>query len=384
MRVLMVTDTPWDRRLGGPRVQIEVGEQFERLGHEVDSYSWTDAYPEEPKMARLAGFVRNFPRKAESFIRAHGGRYDVIDARSGSLAASKQRLGFEGLLVTRSNGLLPIYEREFLAPLRRSDPAAGGRLATRVPRALQRRQLNRRAQAGFDHCDLLNVLNTDEEIFARNHLGAEAKTVKLLHGLTRERFEAFQAARVSPAERLEQPVIAFVGSWSRRKGSDDAAAIIRAVRARFPAATFRFLGVGASEQKVHEDCGGGSGIEVVPSFESDELPALLGTATVGILPSYVEGFPFSIIELLAAAAPVVAYDAPGARELLPRLDETLLVPRGEASSFGDRIGDVLGLPLAQYTALSARAAEIADSLRWEEIAAETSRIYEERFERLRD
>jgi glycosyltransferase involved in cell wall biosynthesis len=384
LRILMVTDAPWDRRLGGPRVQIELGEEFERLGHTVDHFALEDAFPQQPRMPRLAGFVRDFPRQAERWIRRHPNRYDVIDARSGSLIAPKHKLGFNGLLVTRSNGLLPIYEREFLITLRRTSRAARGRLGTRLLRRNQRRQLARRARLGFEHCDLLNVLNSDEEAFAKEELGMGDKTVKLLHGLTRERFAAFRAARTSPDRRLAAPVVAFIGSWDLRKGRVDAAVYVNAVRARAPGATFRFLGTGASREEVVADCGGdGEGIEVIPKFWSEELPELLGDTSVGIMPSYVEGFPFSILELLAAAAPVVAYDAPGARETLPLVDPSLLVTRGNAAKLGQQVADILTMDERDYTRLSERADKIAASLSWEEVAAQTIAVYRNRLSEVR-
>jgi glycosyltransferase involved in cell wall biosynthesis len=124
-------------------------------------------------------------------------------------------------------------------------------------------------------------------------------------------------------------------------------------------------------------------IQVVPRFQSDELPGLLSGATVGMLPSYVEGFPFSVIELLAAGTPVVAYDAPGARETLPGVDGSLLVPRGDARTLGARIADAIELEPAAYASLSGRAADAADALRWEEIARETLDVYRERLEVIR-
>ena len=374
----MVLDAPWDRRLGGPRIQIELAEQFEAIGHRVDRFAWEDAFPKPPAMPRLAGFTRNFGRVARAWIRERADSYDVIDARAGSLWATKSQLGFTGLLVVRSTGLLPIYEREFLAP----DRAAGGaRLATRLPRRLQRAQIERRNRLAIENCDLLNVLNSDEEAYARDELGIGEKTVMLLSGLSRERAATFAAARRPSPER--RPVVAFVGSWSRRKGSADAGQIIAAVRARVPEAEFRFLGTGAPAERVIADCGGEkTGIEVVPSFESDELPGLLGDASVGILPSYVEGFPFSVIEMLAAGAPVVAYDAPGVRETLPLLDRSLLVPRGKGTGMGDRVADLLADP-DRLERLSARAAALAESLSWERIAAETLDVYGSRVEALR-
>ncbi len=375
----MVLNAPWDRRLGGPRVQIELAEQFEAIGHRVDRFAWEDAFPKPPAMPRLAGFTRSFGRVASGWIRERADAYDVIDARAGSLWASKSRLGFSGLLVARSTGLLPIYEREFLA----ADRAAGGgaRPATRLPRWAQRTFAERHHRLMIENCDLLNVLNSDEEAYARDELGIDGKTVKLVHGLSRERAAAFAAARRSSPER--RPVVAFVGSWSRRKGSADARRIIAAVRARVPDAGFRFLGTGAPAEQVIAECGGDpAGIEVVPSFEPDELPGLLGDASVGILPSYVEGFPFSIVEMLAAGLPVVAYDAPGARETVPHLDRTLLLPRGDGRALGERVADLLADP-GELARLSTRGVALADSLSWEQIAAETLEIYTERLARLR-
>ena len=382
LRILMVLNAPWDRRLGGPRVQVELAEEFRALGHRVDSFSLDDAFPEPARSARLAGLTRNFERRAVAWIRERGAEYDVIDARAGALGASKAELRFDGLLVTRSTGLLAIYEREFIAA-DRATAAGRGRLLTRVPRRLERTARERRHRQGIANCDLLNVLNSDELAYARDELGIGERTVLLLHGLTRERAAAFAVARRPVGERLAAPVFAFVGSWARRKGSADMAAIVSAARTAAPDARFRLLGTGADAATVVRACGGDpAGIEVVTRFESEALPGLLGDVAAGFLPSYVEGFPFSVLELLAAGAPVVAYDAPGARETLPGLDPTLLVTRGDAYALGTRLGRLLADP-ARLERLSAGAVALAGSLRWEDIAARTIAAYEARLAELR-
>jgi glycosyltransferase involved in cell wall biosynthesis len=207
--------------------------------------------------------------------------------------------------------------------------------------------------------------------------------VKLLHGLTAERAAAFASHRHPQEERLRRPVVAFVGSWVRRKGSHDAGEIAAAIRRQVPDVRLRFLGTAIPAEQVVADCGGSpSGIEVIPSFESDQLPGLLGDAAVGILPSYVEGFPFSVLEMLAAGAPVVAYDAPGARETLPQIDPTLLVERGDGAALGRRVAELLLAPAA-LDRLSERAVAFSESLRWEDIARETLEVYTDRLQGLR-
>jgi glycosyltransferase involved in cell wall biosynthesis len=378
LRILFVVNAPWDRSLGGPRVHIELAEQFRAMGHQVDAFSWTHAFPRPPRVPQMGAVTQSFSRRVSAWLSRHANRYDIVDVRAGSMTASKRELGFHGLLVTRSTGLRPVYEREFIADQRRTVAEARGRVLARPLRYGERLFADRRHRLGFEHCDVLNVLNSDEEDFARDELRMGEKTVKLLHGLTRERYAAFEAARRPAAERLARPQVAFIGSWCRRKGSADMGLIVAAVRRRNPGTRFLFLGTGADSGSVTAALGTGDGIEVVPSFASDDLPALLSGATVGILPSYVEGFPFSVMELLAAGAPVVAYDAPGARETLPAVDGRLLVPRGHAEAFGARVAEIISLEPAAYSSLADRAAEKADALRWEEIAEETLDVYQGR------
>jgi glycosyltransferase involved in cell wall biosynthesis len=381
MRILMVIDTPWDRTLGAPRVQMELAEQFRARGHEVDVFSLDEAYSRPALIPELSGSTRNFPRRAAAHIRRNAHRYDVVDARHGSITATKQALGFDGLLVTRSTGLLPIYDREFLAEERRSGHRKA-RLLLRPLRRFEREILTRRSSLAFRRSDLINVLNTDEERFCRAELGAGDKTVKLLHGLTRERMQDFVDAQRPSEVRQQRPQVAFVGGWGRRKGSADMASIVRTVRAALPQTGFTFLGTGVGRSDVLAALGADpDGIDVREHFGSEELPSLLASAAVGMLPSYVEGFPFSIIEMLAAGLPVAAYDAPGARETLPLIDPSLLVGRGDAPALGRRLVDLLMSP--DYPSCSRACTEFASGLRWEEIADATLGHYAERLAMVR-
>jgi len=44
-RILMVIHTPWTPNLGGPRVQLELADELRAMGHEVEKFSYEDAFP---------------------------------------------------------------------------------------------------------------------------------------------------------------------------------------------------------------------------------------------------------------------------------------------------------------------------------------------------
>ncbi len=382
LRVLMVADTPWDRRLGAPRVQIEFGEELSRLGHHVEHFSSDEAYSSPPPIARFAGVTRNFPRRAARYIRDNADRFDVIDARHGTVLAEPRGLGFTGLLVTRSTGLLPIYEREFVNADRRT-PEARGKLLLRPLLRYEVREARRRSSVAFERADLISVLNAEEQA-ACTQMGYGDKTVKLPLGLNAARLHSFERLRGPVSERLAARRVAFIGSWDRRKGSHDMAAIVRGVLAAEPRAEFLFLGTGGTAEQVIDALGVAEArVDVRPYFGVDELPELLRDVTVAMLPSYVEGLPYAIVDALGAGLPTVAYDVPGSRELLPGIDRSLLVAPGATDRFAAKLVDVMTLDGPAYAELGASASAVAATLRWEDITRTTVGIYRERLARVR-
>ena len=66
-------------------------------------------------------------------------------------------------------------------------------------------------------------------------------------------------------------------------------------------------------------------LEIHTQFRPEDLPRLLADCWVGVFPSLLEGFPLGVLEMLAASVPVIAYDAPGAPEMIA--PENLVKPR---------------------------------------------------------
>ena len=120
----------------------------------------------------------------------------------------------------------------------------------------------------------------------------------------------------------DPPVVGFVGTFDPRKGMCEFPDLVDRVVRRIPGVTFRLLGTAG----MVPDADGVRGyfprwlwprLEIYPRYDPNELPGLLAGVSVGVFPSRVESFGYGVLEMLAAAVPVIAYDAPGPHVMLP-------------------------------------------------------------------
>ena len=380
LKILLILHAPWTRELGLSRCSVELAEEFRAAGHRVDKFDIRDAFPQQ---TRLGAFFEDalFARRAVAFVQRHGSEYDVIQAEQGNLPVSRRRLGYDGVLVCRSDGLVHFY-LQWLRDRKRGGARGTEPRGTVLGSAL--RSLAARLHGGveavdrsFEAADVIVLLNRDELRFVAERLGHGRKAVLLPNGLSEERFRALAAgARPAPSRLREQHVV-FVGHLSERKGLSDFPALVRELRARVPDARFSLVGTGMPAERVlalfaEEDR---RHVRAVEWFASERLPALLADATAGVLPSYLEGFPVALLEQLAAAIPSVAYDVPGPRELLEGVSGTL-TPAGDPAALAAQLARVLGLPEPEYAALAERSQSIAARFRWRDIARDTLAVYE--------
>lgn len=395
LRILMVTHTPWTRDLGAPRVQLELAEELRSFGDVVEKFSFEDAFPERAKRrssGRLLGALRQYLRsnlsfaaRARAYVRANAARFDVVDAHQTNLPCSKRDLGFNGLLVARSVGLVSAYRQfEDMASQRWPEPRTAREMARSLLTYPGRRRNVRDIAPSFRFADLINVSNRDDLETLRRQSELAAKVMCQPFGMSASRLASFRAAQAAAGERLAFRTVAFIGAWTPRKGSKDWPAIVSLVRSKLPQTRFLFLGTGFDRSFVLREFPPAElrGIEVVPAFKSEELPALLLRATVGAYPGYLEGFGFSVLEKLASGLPIVAYDAPGTRDMLRHHAGSPMVAAGDVHAFSDRVIRNLALPPEAYAQESAESRRVAELFRWRDIASATRTAYREHLSRL--
>ncbi|MDY6781649.1 MAG: glycosyltransferase [Cyanobacteriota bacterium] len=382
LNILMVLHMPWNRNLGGSRVQLELAEEFRAMGHNVEKFDYNDAFPHS-NSSIIANLTRpSFSAKAKTFVRANAHRFDIIDAHQGNLPFSKTDLNFKGLLVARSVGLYALYE-EFFQLERRHFPPKNWKL--RLYNSLFRLRQTREYPFYFrslQGCDIINLPNHDELIYVRDVLGIEDKAFVFPFGLSKQRQVDFAKARQPAALRLAKPTVAFIGTWGTRKGSRDWKEIVKRVRQQIPNVRFKLLGTGLSVKAVLADLEGvEDAVDIIPNYDSCQLPELLSNVTVGAFPSYIEGFGFAVLEKLACGIPTIAYDVPGPRETLGYFDDSFRVTPGDAEQFSRRLVELLQQNETAYAQLSQYCIEVAQKFSWDKIASETLAVYSKYLER---
>jgi glycosyltransferase involved in cell wall biosynthesis len=312
------------------------------------------------------------------YLKANAGNYDVVDYPFEYLPVPRSEFPGEPLFVARSVLLTIHFEKIEIPPLPRLKSRIG-----HVLKAKERRQklagIIRDSVKTFQEADLCNVSCKDdkEELIAR---GIPAEKIAVFpYGINADRRPAFDAISTAIPEK---PLVAFVGTVDGRKGINDLPKIFAAIAARIPEAHFLMLGAGyRSEQEVYGffPTRLHSRITVQPRYDPADLPGLLSKCTVGVFPSHVEGFGFGVLEMLAAAVPVIAYNAPGPTMMLPG---EYLAPRGDWSTMAQK---VIALLQDRQKLGTARqwSQQRSQEFSWQRIAADTMAVYAERVEQKR-
>ncbi|MEX1223274.1 MAG: glycosyltransferase, partial [Pirellulales bacterium] len=109
----------------------------------------------------------------------------------------------------------------------------------------------------------------------------------------------------------------------------------------------------------------------------DDIPAILKTSELLVLPSHWEGMPNVVLEAMAAGLPVVATDAEGIRELLGPRGTEQIVPVGDMQALAQRIVSIVRQPALAAELGAANAARAAAEFSVEMMLERYIRLYDE-------
>jgi glycosyltransferase involved in cell wall biosynthesis len=147
-------------------------------------------------------------------------------------------------------------------------------------------------------------------------------------------------------------VIGKIARLFKLKGHDDLFAIAPALVRSFPRVKFLLVGDGLWRARF-EDRARSLGLEKHVVFTGlvppDTVPRLVGIMDILVHLSLREGLPRALPQALAAARPVVAYDADGAKEVCLENETGFLLKPGDLTGLRERL-----LRLAQDPGLRQR------------------------------
>ena len=373
MRILFILPCPWDARLGQAKASIGLAEALTSLGHQCEHFTRSESDIPSGRVSGPLLAAWRFHRKVREHIRTHGSRYDVIQVEQDLLRFPRRDYRFGGILISKSVGLAHFYEQyeHSIERRLRAERRDWGTLAGRIVRGAGRILGGglRVVENGFNTADQIHLNNGDEFAFIKNDPRWQEKPVLIKSGMSTGERQMFGASH-DVERRLRSSTIVFVGQWSYRKGKAEMPAIVRKVREVRPDARFLLLGTGRNAESIVSqfDEVDRSSIRVVPRYERSELPALLAEARAGLLPSYIEGFGFAWLELLAAGLPVVSWDVPGVRQMLRELPSFMMLPPSSVESTASALVKVMNFPPPDYKELCDRSQKVAAMFQWSKIA----------------
>lgn len=375
LRILFYSFAEITTRLGTSKVVIELAEALRQIGCICDVVG-----PNEIA-ALLGDKAQKCPKQnLLHYLCEHAREYDIIDYDHEHLPFSRSHFPNSTLFVARSALLVHHFSR-IRIPRALGIRGICGHIFRRPFEVMAWKTRLNNARVTLREADLINVAcNEDEAELVRDRFDIK-KIIVLPFGITDARRALFD--RVSSAVP-DEPMVGFVGTFDYRKGAREFPAIADHIGEALPNVRFRLLGtrgmfptkesvISQFSQRTRPR------IEVFPRFDPNELPSLLTLCSVGIFPSYVEGCPFGILEMMAASLPVVAYRSPGPTMLV---SENLLVARGAWKDCAEKIIDLLKTPTL-LTAARKEAKTRSQSFQWHLIASQTLKLYKERLQAIR-
>jgi len=372
MKVLLCSPLPPTKELGGAKVYVELQEALQKIGVEADLITPIDVCPEFYQL-RGENQIMAYANALKSHIQVNARKYDVIDLDYHYLPFQREDFLNPPILVARSVLLIqhllttqipkPNNFKNFISTLLN---------AKKNQKTLN--ELVNRSEKSIRACDYLTVSNPQDKALLVRRGFDENKITVCPYGISEERQTLF--SKINRSDPRPKSVC-FVGTFDFRKGAHDLPKIFQAIHQHDPEVSFTLLGWKGLFQnpravKKHFSPSVREKISLIDHYTPEELPSLLSKISIGVFPSYLEGFPFSVLEMLASGLPVLAYESPGLPSLLPR---DSMAPLGNWEEIAKRVIILLNEKPAQMALLRETAWKSTLKYSWTEIAKQTLEFY---------
>jgi len=374
MKILLSIHHFLDPNAGAPGVTLKLGQEYQKLGHEVHYYGFGNLPDKMPKKAKSITFPEFLAFYMSSLSKEQS--FDVVDASTGD-AWLWGKMSWSGrksrpLLVTRSHGLEHTSHRHRMEEAKRGNQ----QLSWKYPLYHGGFRLWEVATS-MRYADLSFLLNQDDLEYAVNELGVErTRTHIVSNGVP----EAFLNLPFEPTPKTPDSIIgiAQIGNYIPRKGINYSVPALNNILDRYPQVQVSFLGTGCPEAEVYQDFNPAvrDRIRVVPRYSRKMLPTLLKGYQIKLIPSLSEGFPLVLMEAMACGLTPIGTAIPGLTENIKDEHNGISIPPRDSQAIEQAIERLI-TDRSYLEQLRRNAHATAQDYSWARIARDNLSLYEE-------
>ncbi|MGV0027593.1 glycosyltransferase family 4 protein [Phormidesmis priestleyi] len=375
MKTLFTCHYPFNPNAGAAGVTWRLGQEYQKLGHEVQYYS----LDEVPKpIHRLLRFA-TFPAFVAHQISKLADEIDVVDASTGDawiwatlLSKFHKR---RPLLVARCHGLEHIEHLEYLEEARRGNL----HLSWKYP--LYRGSIRLwEAATSMRYADVVLLLNQRDRQHVIDRLGVHPDRAHIVaNGIP----DAYLRLPFEPTPAPDQPIrIAQISSYIIRKGIQYGTPALNAILKRHPQVEVSMLGTECPAEEVYADFDPSvrDRVTVVPYYHNNTLPELLKGHHIKLFPTISEGFGVALVEAMACGLAPITTATPGPLEIVQDGKDAIVVPCRDSHALEQSLEHLIQ-DRSLLDRLRRNAYTTAQHYSWSRIAQENLRYYQEAIEK---
>ena len=275
-------------------------------------------------------------------------------------------------------------------PARLVAPVVIASIRDRAPYLTTMQKRVQRYACQFADCILVNAEAVKEWLIGDGYDGSKIAVIR--NGVDLARFDNLPAqsnVRCELGLADDTPLVGVVSRLTRLKGLEDFLEAAAIVRSRIPAARFLVAGETNPMDRDYlrelQEHAARCGVAEHVTFTGirNDVPAVLASLTVSVMPSLNEALSNVVLESMAAGAPTVATRVGGTPEAVGDGVTGLLVPPGDSAALADAIVHLLNNPqLAAHLGRAARV-RIADHFSVRRMVRATEDLYTDLLERKR-
>jgi hypothetical protein len=199
LRLLVCSPVELSKKLGGPKVVVELVEELQELGWDCTLLGLPDIFPDYASyQGESYGYI--YAERLRDHLRQHAAEYDVVDYDHGFLPYPRTEFPVSTLFVARS--VLLGHHFEVIS-------IPGGRdLRSRLwsilrgrREKIRRKRRSQRAHATVMEADLVNVPSDDDKAELVRCGAPAEKVIVIPFGISRSRRPLFDAVSSNPPPR---------------------------------------------------------------------------------------------------------------------------------------------------------------------------------------